>query len=284
MFFMPAPDTTVPATTDDMPPGLVGAGDYASYAEAFEHSIVVLATGHACWITPAEDRHRLLVEPEAAPHVLDQLARYDRERIGWPPAPVVDRAAQRPIEVLTPLLWSFAVLVVFRLQAEHPAWLRTGTLDPEAIFGRGEWWRIGSALFLHGDAQHVTSNALFGIIVFSALLSTLGRLRGWLMLAAASLLGNLTIAALNVTRDYRSLGASTAIFAGLGLLTGRAVRVALAHRGHPHRWRMLFVPLAAGCTVLALYGAGAGNVDVPAHASGFLAGGMLGFLALSGRN
>jgi hypothetical protein len=41
----------------------------------------------------------------------------------------------------------------------------------------------------------------------------------------------------------------------------------------------LFVPAAAGLTVLALYGAGTGNVDVPAHASGFVTGAVMGFFA-----
>src|SRR5881394_1893891 len=150
---MPAVDVPATSTNDEMPSGLVGAGDYASYAEAFEHSVVVLATGHACWIGPEGERHRLLVEPAALSHVLDQLARYDRERIGWPPpAPIIDHGTQRSTEVLTPLLWSLTVLATFRLQAEYPAWLRDGAVDATAIFGRGEWWRAGSALFLHGDA------------------------------------------------------------------------------------------------------------------------------------
>jgi rhomboid protease GluP len=261
-----------------MPDGLVVVAEYASYADAFEHSVVVLATGQACWIVLEDEQHRLLVESTALAHVHDQLARYDRESVGWPPAPITDHGALRAPELLTPFLWSLLVLTIFREQAGHPAWLRDGALDPTAVFGRGEWWRIGTALFLHGGAEHVISNALGGILVFSAVLTTLGRWRGWLQLAVASLWGNLAIAALNVSRDYRSIGASTAIFAGLGLLTGRAVCVGFAHRGHPLRWRSIFVPIATGCTVLALYGAGTGNVDVPAHASGFIAGVVIGFL------
>src|SRR5881394_2359894 len=118
---MPALDVPATSTNDEMPSGLVGAGDYASYAEAFEHSVVALATGSACWIAPEAERLRLLVMPAVLSHVLDQLARYDRECVGWPPAPSVDHAARHPPEVLMPLLWSLAVLAIFRLQVEHPA-------------------------------------------------------------------------------------------------------------------------------------------------------------------
>ena len=94
----------------------------------------------------------------------------------------------------------------------------------------------------------------------------------------ASIAGNLTVAALNYPGPYRSLGASTAIFAGLGLLTGRAIRV-LRRPGRPHPWRAMFAPLAAGITLLALFGAGGLQTDVGAHLMGFAAGLVLGFAA-----
>ena len=135
-----------------------------------------------------------------------------------------------------------------------------------------------TALFLHADAAHVISNALSGLLVFAAVVSTLGRARGWLLLLVASLLGNVAVAAVNYPSSYSSIGASTGIFAGVGLLTGRAIRVAWRST-HPHRWRAMFAPFAAGATVLALYGAGGQRVDVGAHFTGFLAGLVLGFAA-----
>ena len=119
-------------------------------------------------------------------------------------------------------------------------------LDPVGlVFVFGELWRAVTSLFLHADAAHVISNSLAGVLVFSAVLSTIGRLRGWLLLAFASIGGNLAVAAVNHSIAYRSVGASTAIFAGVGLLSGRAIGVVSRTR-HPHRWRAMFVPLAAG--------------------------------------
>jgi len=135
-------------------------------------------------------------------------------------------------------------------------------------------------LFLHADAGHVVSNALSGLLVFTAVLQTLGRLRGWLLIAAAALVGNLAVAAINYPAPYRSLGASTAIFAGVGLLTGRALRV-VARSEHPHRWRALFVALASGLIVLALYGAGGVHIDLGAHVTGFIAGLAAGYLVIA---
>ena len=271
---------TEPAN-EQTPADLVEADVYATFADGSEHGLVVLAMEQPYWLLPGENGYRLLVEPQAFAAVREQLACFDRERVGWPPQPVADHAPTHPVELATPLMWAFAVIVVFAFQGRRPGWLDAGELDPEAMFDRGEWWRPGTALFLHADVAHLLSNALSGLFVFSAVLTTIGLRRGWLLLAIAALAGNLAAAALHYPGPYQSIGASTAIFAGLGLLTGRAIRVVAPSR-HPHRWRAMFVPLAAGLTALGLYGAGDVHVDVLAHLTGFLAGLGLGlFLALS---
>lgn len=270
-----------------MPPDEPRSGDltevglYRTTREGFEHSLVVLAAGHACWLMPGDTGYRLLVEPPAAAHLRAELACYDAESAGWPPPVATDVTAGARLDLATPLLWALAVLAAFRGQMRHPEWTGAGALDPAAIFGRGEWWRALTALFLHADAVHLVSNLLAGLFVFAAVLSGFGRVRGWLLLGLGGVAGNLAVAAAHYPGPYRSLGASTAIFAALGLLTGRAVRLA-ANARHPHRGRSFFVPAASGLAVLALYGAGAPSVDVLAHAAGFVAGAVLGFMA--GRN
>lgn len=259
--------------TEPLPDGLVEAGVFQTKSEAEEYGLVVLALGQPYWLVASPAGQRLLIEREAAELVRRHLTAYAHERIGWPPAPIVDSSATGPVHILTPLLWGVVVLAVFRVQGR---WVDAGMLDAHALFVRGEIWRLATALFLHANAAHVISNALSGILVFSAVLSTIGRLRGWVLLAVGAILGNLATAAINHPTIYRSLGASTAIFAGIGLLTGRAVRVGLRSK-HPHRWRTMFVPFAAGLTVLALYGAGDVRVDVGAHACGFASGLALGF-------
>lgn len=272
------------ATTDPAPPeetrpdDLSAIGVYRTTREGFEHSLVVLARGHVCWLMPGEAGYRLMVEPSAAARLRAELADYDRESAGWPPAAAAETAGMSRLDLATPLLWACAVLAAFRGQSRHPEWTDTGALDAAALFGRGEWWRAFTALFLHADAAHLASNLLAGVFVFAAVLSVFGRVRGWLLIGFGSVAGNLAVAAAHFPGPYRSLGASTAIFAALGLLTGHAARIA-ANGRHPHRGRSFFVPLASGLAVLALYGAGAPSVDVFAHVTGFVAGTGLGFLA-----
>lgn len=266
-----------PETPAEPPPeNLVEAGVYASVGEGQARGLVVLALGEPYWLVPSTEGYRLLVEDTTAARAREQLAAFERESVGWPPPPIVDRWSVREFDLLLPLLWSALVLFLFDLPEK---WIAAGTLDAQALFNQGEWWRPTTALFLHADAAHVISNALGGILIFTAVSGTFGRLRGWTSLVLAAVIGNIAVAAAHYPDPYRSVGASTAIFAGLGLLTGRAIRVGARAR-HPHRWRAIFVPFATGVTVLALHGAGGVQVDVGAHLAGFIAGLGLGFVAL----
>ncbi len=277
---MPASDSAANATHQDerLPDELSEAGVYATTQEGFDHSLVVLALGYACWLMPFDTGYRLLVETSRVNRVHAELMRYDRECVGWPPPVAPGGPTMARLDFVTPLLWALTVLAVFRGQWLHPEWTDAGELDPAAMFDHGEVWRALTALFLHADSAHLGSNLFGGVFLFAAVLSVFGRVRGWLFIALPAVAGNLAVAAMHYPEPYRSLGASSAIFAALGLLTGRAVRVA-GGRGHPHRWRTLFVPSAAGLTVLALYGAGGPLVDVLAHVTGFGAGLLLGLIA-----
>jgi membrane associated rhomboid family serine protease len=251
---------------------------YATHEQAAQHGLVVLALGHPYWLLESPGGFRLLVEPAVALAARAQLAAFDRESLRWPPPPIRDPWIGTKVDLLTPLLWTLTVLAFFQASAHFPAWIDRGALDSQAVFERGQWWRVVTPLFLHANAAHVISNALSGLLVFSAVVSTLGRMRGWLLVALASALGNTAVAAVNFPGPYTSIGASTAIFAGVGLLAGRAIRIAW-QSSHPHRWRAMFAPFAAGATVLALYGAGGQRVDVGAHLTGFVAGLVFGFIA-----
>lgn len=263
-----SPDLSSEPVQADPPVGLAAVGRFRTEAAGAEHGLVVLAMGRPYWLeSRGEDGVTLLVEPDAAPAVSEQLAAYDRESVGWPPAPI-PAGATRPAGFFTSLLWAALVIGGFRAQVQWPEWTSAGALDAAAVIDRGEWWRIASALFLHADVGHLVSNLLGGIFVFSAVCATFGWRRGWALIALGALAANAASAALHHPERYVSIGASTALFAGLGVLTGRALRNAARASGLG-RWRALFRPLAAGVTVLALYGAGGQRVDVGAHLLGF---------------
>ena len=275
---MPVPEPSVPLANDPFPEGTVDAGVYTTQAEGFVHSLVVLAMGEACWLVPAADGHHLRVEPGALETARRQLACFDRESVGWPPKPVVDNAPVRLHAPLSPLFWVLGVLAVFWAQGAWPGLTEAGALDADRVFHHGEWWRAASALWLHADVGHLVSNAGGGWLVFSAVVATFGLGAGWWWLTASAVMGNLAAVGLHAGEDYRSLGASTAIFAGLGLLTGRALRV-MSRSGPSRRWRTMGVPLASGLGVLGLFGAGGVNIDVLAHATGFVSGLVMGWAA-----
>lgn len=158
--------------------------------------------------------------------------------------------------MLTPLLWALAMLAVFYAQNASPGrWEAWGAMDAQAVFRDGEVWRAVTALFLHWDLEHLISNLVPGLFVFTSVISVMGTARGWLLVLLASAAGNLAVAGVHYPGPYRSLGASAAIFAGLGLLTGRAIR-RIAGGQAPRHWRAILVPLASGAALLGWFGTG----------------------------
>lgn len=277
---MTEPAATVTPAPDPFPEGSVEAGVYVSERAALERAAVVLAMALPCWIVSTEDgRHHLRIEPAARRAVGEQLACYDRESVGWPPRRLIGPApVARARPPLSPLVWVLGIFSVFEAQLRWPGLADAALLDSERVFARHEWWRAATALWLHADLGHLAANAASGLLVFAAVVTTLGRRAGWGLIAAAAVMGNLAAVTIHHADTYRSLGASTAVFAGLGLLTGRAARV-FGRADRTRRLRAMLTPLAAGLAVLGLFGAGEVNVDVIAHFTGFAAGLPLGFAA-----
>jgi rhomboid protease GluP len=265
-------DAAFPALADLE--GRAVAGWYASSTEAFNHSLVIVALGYACWLIPHEGGECLLVEPVALEYLREQLERSDQESVGWPPRPRVEPPADPSRGIFPPLLWALVVVAVFREQSASSSWVVSGALDARALFVEGEWWRPFTALWLHADVGHLVSNLVGGYFVLRGWFALTTTLRGWLALLGASVLANVLVAAAHFPNEYRSLGASTLVFAGLGLLTGRALR----YPRLPGRWRPLFVPFAAGLAMLGLFGAGGENIDVLAHVAGFATGTLAGWM------
>lgn len=272
---MTAPEPCSHASTaleEAVPEGFAEAGRYPTSDEGFEHGLVVLAMGAPYWLIESAEGYRLCVPATVEREVRAQLEIFARERMGWPP-PRFREEAVAPAETgfFVALVWVLAVMAAFVCQEEWPAWVEAGAMDARAVFAHGEWWRPVTALFLHADLGHLGSNVAGGLFLFSSVFSAFGRVRGACLLALAAVAGNLAAAAIHFPGDYRSIGASTAVFAGLGMLTGRAIR-AVGRGRRAWRGRAVWTPLAAGLAVLGLFGAGDVRVDVLAHTTGFLAG------------
>ena len=263
----------------------VVVGRYATAQAARERSLVPLAMGAVCWLEPDPEASRpggeiLLVEPASARVVREQLARFERESAYWPPrAPHEPPTADPHHGLFPPLLWGLAIVGVFRVQQLAPELTDLWMLDAQAVWRSGELWRPFTALFLHADIGHLISNLVSGWFILRTWFCLEPLWSAWARLLGAATVANALVAALALSGGHRSLGASTLVFAGLGLLTGRALR----RQGQPARWRPLLIPAAAGFAVLGLYGAGNAQTDVLAHVVGFISGVITGSLAKRGR-
>lgn len=240
-----------------------------------ERAFMLHAVGIESQVLTDGSRWGLFVAPTAVDAAVRQLRTYEREN------PPRRRVLLRPEGTHAaawagPLGYALVVLAVAWL-AGHKAWATdwfdAGVLDT-AAFRAGETWRAVTALTLHFDVAHLLGNLGFGALF------------GWL---AAQLLGpgiafgagTLAAAAANVLNasfqpaEHVSAGASTAVFAMLGLLAAYAWR-RRADQGD--RWAYRWAPLIAGVCLLAFTGVGGERTDVLAHLTGFLAGGVAGLL------
>ena len=216
----------------------------------------------------------LLVASEDADQAKQELAAYDSENQG--------RSTERKHVGSTPLNIEFllaywAVLLFFFAAARSDVlsveWLEIGSGRVDLIRA-GEWWRTVTALFLHVSGIHLLSNLAFGAVFLLLLSQVLGPGMTALAVVAAGAAGNL-LDALVRPPSHTFIGASTAIFAGVGLLA--------ALRRNWRRGRMFstlrdWAPIAGGIMLLAFLGFGDGQTDILAHIFGFLSGICLGGL------
>jgi len=126
---------------------------------------------------------------------------------------------------------------------------------------------------LHADTLHLMGN-IAGIAIFgTAVCTIMGWGVGWFMILATGIVGNLTNALL-YTSGHISVGASTAVFGAIGILSAYQFFKKFKQSGQKIK---AFLPLSCGLALLGILGSGE-HSDLMAHLFGFLAGILLGFL------
>lgn len=229
--------------------------------------------------------YALLVEERDAPAALEHLRRYEIERLGQ------RRPAPPPLQ-LHPNAWAgclvFAVLVVgiaFISANWRPDAFDVGDLDAGRVRA-GQWWRVWTALTLHLDGPHLAANTLAGVWFGYLAARLLGTGRAWLLIVIGAGLAN-WIEAVFAPASHRAVGASTAVFTALGLLSGYSWG---SRQAYSQRWALRWGPLVAGLVLLAWTGTGGKSlddptsdvgqsVDVAAHVLGFVVGLLSGVSA-----
>jgi len=149
-----------------------------------------------------------------------------------------------------------------------------GEADARAMLA-GEWWRAVTALTLHADGTHLLGNAVFAAVFVGALGSVAGSGSALLLTLASGAAGNLLNAWLRAPL-HQGVGASTAVFGALGVLSG----VSFLTRWQSAQRARAWVAVGAGLALLALLGSGE-RTDLGAHLFGFTLGVPLGLFVAS---
>jgi rhomboid protease GluP len=157
---------------------------------------------------------------------------------------------------------------------EHQVFVNTLGADAGKILD-GDLYRCVTALLLHADWVHLLGNlvalTLFGTVVAVSY----GWGMGWLLILSGGAAGNL-ITALWYQQYHLSVGASTAVFAGVGLCS--VLNLRLRALSGSRSWRS-WMPLAGGVALLGFLGTSPRS-DLMAHLAGFLSGLALGWIDL----
>lgn len=263
----------------ELPEGQIAVAAFRRRRTAEEHALVVLSMKLPYWLHPFEGRYYLCVESASVEAVAAQLEKYRSERLGWPARalPLSQNAPANP--------WAIGVfvciLVTFFIAQHYFRHIdRDGMMNTLSLLRGGQWWRPVTALTLHADIGHLAGNLLSGVCFGLLLSRRFGYGVGWLTMFASGILGNLITAWFYFPKQHLSLGASTALYGGLGILVGTAMQQFWSLRTW-RAWRQSLLPLAAGLTILGLTGIGQDNIDIFGHIYGFLSGLGLG-LVVSG--
>ncbi len=243
-----------------------------------ETLLVLRATGIAHGVSHVGGRAYVVVPREVEVAALAELDAYDAESARAARAPTEGPRRELRSVWAGSVLAAAVMLLGFVAQYGGAAPLdvtEAGRMDA-ARFTGGEWWRCVTALCLHADVPHLAGNLVFGL-AFGALLTQLvGNGVGWAAVVLSGALGN-AVNGWVQPPDHLSLGASTAVFGALGLVTALSLRLrAHLRSGRLRRW----APLVMGVALLGYLGTAGERTDVAAHVLGFLAG-LAGGLALA---
>ena len=260
---------------------LLEAGRYPDWQQANERALVILSMGIGYWLFREDDEFVLCVQEQHREAAAAELAKFE-EDVAAPARRVRPSWPQEKASTISLFVFGWVMAVFFLLQLGGPAWWEDrGVASADKILHTGEWWRTITALTLHADFAHFGANLTVGL-VFATFVLPAARHR--LELAAHRPLrraGNLLNAWGYRDQGHVSLGASTAVFGALGILVGCQVATLFALHRRPRR-RDVLVPIGAGLALLAFLGTGGehSRVDYMAHFWGFLAGNVLGALAM----
>lgn len=250
-------------------PARVEIGRYPSAGRAHDAGLAVLSAGRPYWVYPDQDAFVLLVKGRDAEWLAGEVEAVEARNRSWPPSRL--ELPLQPANALSAMGVAFLLGGVFYLQSLDPDMTEQGMNSSRAVLADGEWWRLVTAVTLHADIAHLAGN-LAGLPLFGYLCCRyLGSGIAWLAILLVAALANLTNVLLWGSDAFQSLGASTAVFASLGLLAGVPVGWYL-RLGKPVRRHEWLVPLTGASILFFWLGGGEYPTDIAGHLWAFLLG------------
>jgi len=258
----------------------VDIGTYPSLNEAYDHGLVALAMGESIRVEAGEQpgQFDLQAEAAAAPKISAEITEYEKEanQAALPPI-IPSNWAKHPAGWLYVLVWAATLISIFYLQAKDPTLTDRGASSSIGLITHGEWWRPFTALFLHGDGPHIVGNLASGTVFGILVAKSLGPLKGWILILLSGAAGNAITSLITYPEAFTSIGASTAVFGALGILSGTGI-IENIRESVRMPWVRVTAPLLAGVILLGWLGGAApgSNTDVFGHVFGFSAGVLSG--------
>jgi len=216
----------------------------------------------------------LIVPATFSARAATELQLYDEENPPIQPKPVRKIEYQDALPGL--IGYVFVICVVAGMAGYsffQSNWFTAGRVDGELIRD-GQLWRLFTALTLHSGVKHLLSNLVFGVFfgIFAGRL--LGSGVAWLSIVLAAAAGN-ALNTMLLETTHRSIGASTAVFAALGVIAGYVWFGKLMAQD---RWSNRYGPIVGGLALLMYTGTGGPNTDIGAHLLGFVCGFAAGLI------
>jgi membrane associated rhomboid family serine protease len=263
-----------------MTPAIHHIGPIPNPSKLGEYSLVLRSQAIGHGISSRPDGYYVSVQDRDLVRSVEALRSYEEENRDFRP-----RARRRERLPFAPSLVAPALVAMLAIffgvtgpVAGRSGWFALGTADAGRIL-HGEPWRAVTALTLHADAGHVLGNVIAGAIFLGFLFRRVGPGRGTFLTVVAGSLANVANAALHawMGQPHRSIGASTAVFAAVGLLA--ASQVAVDREAESVRWTERVAPVVGGVAILGLLGSSAQS-DLWAHFLGLVVGAFVGLAVL----
>jgi len=241
-------------------------------------ALVLTARYIPCRIEHGQAGWQLLLPPELMEKAQQELRVYEEKNRNWPPVTPPYRSVRESSLATLSVLFLLATFHnITRLNSlfpDHPSpdWLDLGSAKVHLI-RYGQWWRLITALTLHVDWLHLVSNLTIGGFFVFLLCREYGSGLGWTLLLVAGILGNWANSLVQLP-THSSVGASTAVFAAVGVLA--AINLVRHRQDRRGQWKLIVVGALA---LLALLGTEGKNTDLGAHLFGFIFGVGLGIAA-----